>query len=66
MRLNLHINVLEDVAACYLPVVETLSHLAVDLVPRPADVRTQETTQRAEQIGEVFDIAGVDVFAARA
>jgi hypothetical protein len=66
MRLNLSINVLEDVAARYLSVIKTLPHLAVDLVPRPADVCAQETAQRAEQVGEVFDIARENVFAARA
>jgi len=38
----------------------------VRLIPRPADIFAQETAQRAEQVGEVFDLACANVFAARA
>src|SRR5215510_2353046 len=53
MSLNHVTNVLEDVAASHLAVVEMLLHLAVDLIPWPADVFAQEPAQRAEQIRKV-------------
>src|SRR5215813_14331029 len=61
MHFNLRFNVFEDMASCYFAFVENLFHLAVDQVPRPADVFTQETAQWANQIREVFDIASADV-----
>src|SRR5262245_42228348 len=66
MSLNLPIDMLEDVAACNLAVVKALLHLTVDHVPRPADIFAQESAQRSKQIGEVFNLPGAEVFAARA
>src|SRR5215475_368455 len=65
MRLNHVIDVLEDVAASYFSVVEALLHLAIDIVPQPTDVFEQETAQRAEKIGEGFEIIVAEIFAPR-